>query len=110
MNVLDSQERRGWFLSRHEGMQCAILDESKEHPPTEALGRWPRVSGRSVMSSRSEVCLRSTGDGSVNNGMFLSALTMAQYARHKKFKCPILFGISSNDLTFAQAEPPRICV
>ena len=34
----------------------------------------------------------SVGDGSVNNAMFLAALNMSEYAQHRSFKCPIVFG------------------
>ena len=34
----------------------------------------------------------STGDGSVNNAHFLSALNLAEYTRHRGFKCPVVFG------------------
>ena len=40
----------------------------------------------------------SLGDGSVNNAHFLSALNLADMAQHKGFKCPVLFGISDNNL------------
>jgi len=39
----------------------------------------------------------SLGDGSVNNGHFLSARNLAEYSSHRKFECPVLFGISDND-------------
>jgi 2-oxoisovalerate dehydrogenase E1 component len=38
----------------------------------------------------------SVGDGSVNNGHFLSAINLAKYAQHRKIKCPVVFGISDN--------------
>ena len=40
----------------------------------------------------------SVGDGSVNNAHFLSAINLAEYAQHRGFKCPCVFGISDNDL------------
>mmetsp|Transcript_71883 Transcript_71883/g.191749 ORF Transcript_71883/g.191749 Transcript_71883/m.191749 type:complete len:733 (-) Transcript_71883:39-2237(-) len=40
----------------------------------------------------------SVGDGSVNNAHFLAAVNLSEYAQHKKFKCPVVFGISCNDL------------
>ena len=39
----------------------------------------------------------STGDGSVNNAHFLSAVNLAEYTRHRGFKTPVVFGISDND-------------
>ncbi len=44
------------------------------------------------------ISIVSVGDGSVNNGMFLSALNLARYAQHRSFKCPVLFVISNNDI------------
>lgn len=38
----------------------------------------------------------SVGDGSVNNAMFLAATNMAEYAQHRRFRCPAVFGISDN--------------
>ncbi len=38
----------------------------------------------------------SLGDGSINNAHFLSALNLAKYSEHNKFKCPIVFAISDN--------------
>eukprot|EP00040_Diaphanoeca_grandis_P034178 m.210690 g.210690 ORF g.210690 m.210690 type:complete len:804 (-) comp33088_c0_seq1:655-3066(-) len=40
----------------------------------------------------------STGDGSVNNAHFLSAINMAEYAKFRQFKCPMVFGISDNNI------------
>lgn len=40
----------------------------------------------------------SLGDGSVNNGHFLSAVNLAEYQKHKGFQCPVVFGISDNGL------------
>ena len=40
----------------------------------------------------------SVGDGSVNNAHFLSAINMAEYASFRSYKCPVVFGISDNDL------------
>ena len=44
------------------------------------------------------ISIVSVGDGSVNNGMFMSAANLARYALHRNFKCPILFVISNNDI------------
>lgn len=40
----------------------------------------------------------SLGDGSVNNGHFLTALNLAKYAEHNKAKCPVVFAISDNQI------------
>jgi TPP-dependent pyruvate/acetoin dehydrogenase alpha subunit/pyruvate/2-oxoglutarate/acetoin dehydrogenase E1 component len=41
------------------------------------------------------------GDGSANNGHFLSALNLAKYAKHRQFKCPVVFGISDNGMSIS---------
>lgn len=40
----------------------------------------------------------SVGDGSVNNAHFLTAINLAEYARFRKFKCPVLFAVTDNNL------------
>lgn len=43
----------------------------------------------------------SMGDGSVNNAHFLSALNLAEYAQHRGFKAPVLFGITDNGVSIS---------
>ena len=43
----------------------------------------------------------SLGDGSVNNAHFLAALNLAEYASHRGFKCPTLFGITDNQISIS---------
>eukprot|EP00605_Chrysophyceae_sp_TOSAG23-4_P002683 GSChrysophyteH1.ASY1.ANO1.2960.1 assembled CDS len=38
----------------------------------------------------------SLGDGSINNAHFLAAKNLAEYSAHRKFPCPVLFGITDN--------------
>ncbi|GMH98602.1 hypothetical protein TrVE_jg11933 [Triparma verrucosa] len=38
------------------------------------------------------------GDGSINNAHFLAALNLARYAQHNRQKCPVVFGISNNEM------------
>lgn len=38
----------------------------------------------------------SLGDGSINNAHFLTAKNLAEYSDHRKFPCPVLFGITDN--------------
>eukprot|EP00948_MAST-09A_sp_MAST-9A-sp1_P002436 g2436.t1 len=40
----------------------------------------------------------SIGDGSINNAHFLTALNMAEYAQHQGIKCPLVMGISNNNI------------
>jgi pyruvate/2-oxoglutarate/acetoin dehydrogenase E1 component/TPP-dependent pyruvate/acetoin dehydrogenase alpha subunit len=47
------------------------------------------------------VSLVTVGDGSVHNHHFWSAFQLARHARHKKIKCPVVFGISDNGLSIS---------
>lgn len=38
------------------------------------------------------------GDGSVHNSHFLSALNLAKYSQHRGIKCPVVFGVSDNNI------------
>lgn len=38
------------------------------------------------------------GDGSVNNAHFLTAVNLAEYAKFRQFRCPVLFGITDNNV------------
>ena len=40
----------------------------------------------------------SVGDGSVNNAHFLAATNFAEYTIHRKYRCPVVFGISDNNI------------
>ena len=53
------------------------------------------------MPYASPVSFVTVGDGSVHNAHFLSALNMSLYARHRNFRCPVVFGISDNDLSIS---------
>jgi len=48
--------------------------------------------------AKDSVSYVSVGDGSVNNAMFLAATNMAEYASHRNFKCPVLFGVTNNEV------------
>ena len=43
----------------------------------------------------------SLGDGSVNNGHFLSAANLAEYAKYRQFHCPTVFCISDNNFSIS---------
>jgi len=45
--------------------------------------------------------LPAVGDGSVNNAHFLAAVNLAEYSAHRGFKCPVLFGITDNNLSIS---------
>lgn len=44
----------------------------------------------------------SVGDGSVNHAHFLSAVNMAEYSRHRTFKCPVVFAITFASFSSSQ--------
>ena len=46
--------------------------------------------------SKDAISYVSLGDGSVNNAHFLAARNLAEYSDHRKFPCPVLFGITDN--------------
>ena len=60
-----------------------------------------RSSGDANTYFPSPVSFVTLGDGSVNNAHFLSALNLSLFARHKRFKCPVVFGISDNNLSIS---------
>jgi 2-oxoisovalerate dehydrogenase E1 component len=43
----------------------------------------------------------SLGDGSINNSHFLSAKNISEYISHRNYKCPIIFGISDNNISIS---------
>jgi len=53
---------------------------------------------KSAKFNNDAVSYVSVGDGSVNNAHFISAVNLAEYAQHRGFKCPVIFGISDNGL------------
>ena len=50
---------------------------------------------------RDMVSFVSLGNGSADNAHFLAALNTTEYARHKKFKCPVVFAVTDNDLSIS---------
>jgi TPP-dependent pyruvate/acetoin dehydrogenase alpha subunit len=52
-------------------------------------------------NNKRPVSLVTVGDGSVHNHHFWSAFQLARHARHKRIKCPIVFGISDNGLSIS---------
>jgi TPP-dependent pyruvate/acetoin dehydrogenase alpha subunit len=58
----------------------------------------PGVDREELPLPRDAVSLVSVGDGSVNNGHFLSAVNLAGYARHRGYKCPTVFVVTDNEI------------
>jgi len=62
------------------------------------LASAPKAKGMTPLFPKDMVSFVSVGDGSVNNAHFLSAVNLAEYASHRKFRCPIVFTVTDNDL------------
>lgn len=121
----DNKSAESIALDRARGFTCSILDPvtagrhcsiggnhkteflvtstlASQAPP--ALGRALGVSlsnyllGPESNFSSDAISYVSLGDGSINNAHFLSALNLAKYSEHNKFKCPIVFAISDNKI------------
>jgi len=54
-----------------------------------------------VKPHRRGIHLVTIGDGSATNGHFLSAVTLATQAQHNGVKCPVLFGVSVNNISIS---------
>jgi len=110
---------RGYTVSRLDpvtgGVHCSI---GSEHVQGELGGDFivtstlasqcPSAVGRALGYSLSEqytgyrpVSLVTVGDGSVHNHHFWSAFHLARHARHRRIKCPAVFGISDNGLSIS---------
>lgn len=106
---------RGYVVSSLDpvtgGAHCAIgggkhdylVTSTLASQTTPAVGRALGVGlahhlGVDCPSPRDAVSFVSLGDGSVNNGHFLSGINLACYAAFQGMRCPIVFAISNNDL------------
>jgi TPP-dependent pyruvate/acetoin dehydrogenase alpha subunit len=58
----------------------------------------PGIDKAGLPLPKDAVSLVSVGDGSVNNGHFLSAVNLAGYARHRGYKCPTVFVVTNNEV------------
>jgi 2-oxoisovalerate dehydrogenase E1 component len=107
---------RGYVVSASDpvtgGAHCAVGGGASDFIVTSTLAsQAPPAVGRALGNSvahalnvpsaafpKNFVSYVSLGDGSVNNGHFLSAANLAEYAKHRKYKCPVVFGVSDNNL------------
>eukprot|EP00049_Salpingoeca_infusionum_P026976 m.29395 g.29395 ORF g.29395 m.29395 type:complete len:772 (+) comp9160_c1_seq1:108-2423(+) len=92
------------------GVHCALGGEPNSFVSTSTLSsQCPPAVGRALglglshflqCSTRDKRAISyvSLGDGSVNNAHFLTALNFAEYAKHRGFKCPVLFAVTDNNL------------
>jgi len=110
---------RGYCISRADpvtgGVHCALGGGPRDFVVTSTLAsQAPTAVGRALAGPLADwlgvkhakwgagsVSFVSLGDGSVNNGHFLSAVNAAAYAVHRGFKCPVLFAISDNGLSIS---------
>jgi TPP-dependent pyruvate/acetoin dehydrogenase alpha subunit len=112
------------ILDRARGYTCSVLDpitagrhcaigggrtdfyvtSTLASQSTPAVGRALAIplSGRLPNSKAvfpsSAVSYVTLGDGSIHNGHFLSALNLAKYSQNRNIKCPVVFGISDNNI------------
>lgn len=104
---------RGYTVSRNDpvtgGVHCSIGSATgNDYIVTSTLAsQCPPAVGRALgyaMTSnigQRPISLVTLGDGSVHNHHFWSAFHLARHARHKRVKCPAVFGISDNGLSIS---------
>jgi TPP-dependent pyruvate/acetoin dehydrogenase alpha subunit len=111
------------ILDRARGFTCSLLDpvtggrhcaigghkyeflvtSTLASQATPAVGRAlaiplsKRLKGKAVFPSDA-VSFVTVGDGSVHNSHFLSAVNLAKYSQHRGIKCPVVFGVSDNNI------------
>eukprot|EP01059_Diplonema_ambulator_P034605 TRINITY_DN784_c5_g1_i1.p1 TRINITY_DN784_c5_g1~~TRINITY_DN784_c5_g1_i1.p1 ORF type:complete len:801 (+),score=278.56 TRINITY_DN784_c5_g1_i1:240-2405(+) len=96
------------------GHHCAIGGGDRDFLVTSTLAsQAPQAVGRalgSALASQLElpcllapgsVSLVSVGDGSVNHAQYLASLNIAEYATHRRFKCPLVFMVSDNGVAIS---------
>lgn len=104
---------RGYTVSRHDpvtgGVHCSIGSATgNDYIVTSTLAsQCPSAVGRALgyamtaKKGQRPVSFVTVGDGSVHNHHFWSAFHLARHARHKRVKCPAVFGISDNGLSIS---------
>jgi TPP-dependent pyruvate/acetoin dehydrogenase alpha subunit/pyruvate/2-oxoglutarate/acetoin dehydrogenase E1 component len=115
---------RGYTVSRQDpvtgGVHCSIGSDPSSYSDAGAgdfivtstlASQCPSAVGRALAYSyvssgetsrrNRPISMVTLGDGSVHNHHFWSAFHLARHARHKKIKCPVLFGISDNGLSIS---------
>lgn len=114
MNQILLDRARGYTVSRFDpvtgGVHCAIGSSDKgDYVVTSTLAsQCPAAVGRALgfAFAKTErhhrpLSLVTVGDGSVHNHHFWASYHLARHARHKAIKCPIVFGISDNNLSIS---------
>jgi 2-oxoisovalerate dehydrogenase E1 component len=112
---------RGYTVSKNDpvtgGVHCSIGSKASRQGSGDfvvtstlasqcpsAVGRALGYSLRKTESDGNEgreVSFVTLGDGSIHNHHFWSAFHLSRHARHKRIKCPIVFGISDNGLSIS---------
>jgi 2-oxoisovalerate dehydrogenase E1 component len=109
---------RGYTVSRLDpvtgGVHCCIGGGDNEFVVTSTLAsQCPSAVGRALGYSLARqlgktndngqrpISFVSIGDGSLHNHHFLSSWALAQHARHKNTRCPVVFGISENGFSIS---------
>jgi len=107
---------RGYTVSSLDpvtgGVHCAIGGGAHDFIVTSTLAsQCPPAVGRALGGPLSHqigipdphfepdfVSYVSLGDGSTSNAHFLTAVNLSEYAQHRGIKCPVVFGVSDNQL------------
>ena len=113
---------RGYCISRHDpvtgGVHCSIGSRSghdyivtstlaSQCPPAvgRALGFAMQPNSTNPTADKSDrqrqLSFVTIGDGSAHHSHFWSSFHLARHARHKRVKCPVVFGISDNGLSIS---------
>lgn len=98
------------------GVHCALGGNDKDRHSFTATStlasQCPPAVGRALgiglaarlgvgFSPSDAVSYVSVGDGSINNAHFLTAINFAEYAKFRGFKCPVVFGVTDNNLSIS---------
>lgn len=106
---------RGYCVSSEDpacgGAHCCVGGGANDWLVTSTLAsQAPRAVGRALADTFRPRCERtrqveyvSVGDGSVNNGHFLSAVNFAEYVAHRDAAVPVVFAVADNDASISLA-------
>lgn len=117
---------RGHVVSRLDpvcgGRHCALGGSEYDFLVTSTLAsQAPPAVGRALGSSLAHhigcpskfkkdfVSYVSVGDGSINHAHYLAAVNMAEYAGHRGYKVPVVFGISDNGISISLRGYDWLC-
>lgn len=107
---------RGYCISRQDpvtgGVHCSIGSRSgydfivtstlaSQCPPAVGRALGYSMQPGHIGKDRRQLSFVTIGDGSAHHGHFWSSFHLARHARHKRIKCPVVFGISDNGLSIS---------